>query len=995
MKRIVGLALAACLRNLACGDVAAAADQAFRDQVAPILEGRCIHCHGDVSPKGSLNLTTAAGVFNGGDGGPAVVPGTPEESLLLDMISGNPPEMPKKGQPLSKQEIAIIRAWIERGASWPTGLVLKDRRLEGQKWWALEPLTQPEVPGFHQKHWVKTPIDAFILAVLEERGLTPSPEADRPTLIRRLTFDLLGLPPAPADVDRFIADTSTNAYEALVDRLLASSHYGERWGRHWLDVVHYGDTHGYDKDKRRDHAWPYRDYVIGAFNGDLPYGQFIRDQVAGDVLKPGDPTGAIATGFIAAGPWDFVGHVELREGTLDKNKTRVLDRDDMVSSTMATFVSLTVHCARCHDHKFDPITQTDYYRLQAVFSGIDRGDRPYVTREVAAQRLALEERKKTISARYKAVSRKIEAFKNPAISALDDEIKALRRKLEETPRNSSPPESPSNGYHSAIHAGPDAPAWVQLDLGAMVPIDEIRLIPARPTDFADTPGFGFPPRFCVEISDEPVFARAERVDVGARPDDRDVPDEPYLIRPKNRTARFIRVTATRLWKRLDDYVFALGEIEVISSGVNRARSAKVTSLDSIEAGRWGRDKLVDGFDSRHVRPAESDPVAAARHAKLFLLRQAKEERKRQVASAIDPVLRSEREATSAELAAINTKLQSLAAGRLVYSIQPHAPRPIRLLRRGDVEQPGEPVGPGAPACVAGLPAIFILPHPDDEGSRRVALADWLASPTNGLTWRSIANRVWHYHFGRGIVDTPNDFGRNGAMPTHPELLDWLAAALRDRGQSLKSLHRLIVCSAVYRQSSAGNPVFDARDADNRYLWRQNRRRLDAESVRDGILAVTGTLDRRMGGPGIELFSFKDDHSPIYDHADPARADNPSVRRRSVYRFIVRSVPNPFMEALDCADPNLNTPVRSQTLTALQALALWNDLFMVRQSQEFARRLEREQHSRDARIDAAIRLSLGRRPRPEERELLAGYAREHGLANMCRLLLNTNEFVFVD
>jgi len=995
IKTSVSLALAAWLGTTTAGQASAAEDQSFRQKVAPILERRCVQCHGGLSPKGNLWLTTAKAILKGGDGGPAVVPGKPEESLLFDMISGDPPEMPRKGEPLSKQEIAIIKTWIEKGASWPAGLVLADRRLEGRKWWSLEPLKQPRVPAVHHAAWVKTPIDAFILDKLQQQGLKPSPEADRPTLIRRLCFDLLGLPPDPAEIDRFVADASPNAYELLVDRLLASPHHGQRWGRHWLDVVHYGDTHGYDKDKRRDNAWPFRDYVIGAFNGDVPYGRFIREQVAGDVLAPGDPTGAIATGFIAAGPWDFVGHVELREGTIDKLKTRVLDRDDMVSSTMSTFVSLTVHCARCHDHKFDPITQTDYYRLQAVFSGVDRGDRPYQSSGRAAQRLPLEKRRTSVVARCEAVKRKIAALTSPAVAALDDEIKELRRQLGELPRISSRPDSPSNGYHSAIHAQPESLAWIQVDLGAVVAIDEIRLIPARPTDFADTPGFGFPARFHVELSNEPAFARAGRVHVGVRPDHQNAPDEPYVIRPEHRSARFVRVTATRLWKRLEDYVFALGEIEVISSGVNRARGARVTALDSIEAGRWGRAKLVDGFDSRHLRPDESDPHARARHSALFQLQQAEDERNRRVETLIDPTLQREREAASAELREIDAKLQSFAVGPLVYSIQPHAPRPIRVLRRGDVEQPGDLVGSGAPACVAGLPATFALPHPDDEGTRRAALADWLASPGNGLTWRSIANRVWHYHFGRGIVDTPNDFGRNGSLPTHPELLDWLAVELRDRGQSLKALHRLIVTSAVYRQTSLGNPAFDARDADNRYLWRQNRRRLDAEAVRDGILAVSGTLDRRMGGPGFELFSFKDDHSPIYDHTDSAKADNPSVRRRTIYRFIVRSVPNPFMEALDCADPNLNTPVRSQTLTALQALALWNDVFMVRQAQEFARRLEARPGDLAARIDAAVRLALGRPSRSEERQLLARYALDHGLAHACRLLLNTNEFVFVD
>ena len=303
--------------------------------------------------------------------------------------------------------------------------------------------------------------------------------------------------------------------------------------------------------------------------------------------------------------------------------------------------------------------------------------------------------------------------------------------------------------------------------------------------------------------------------------------------------------------------------------------------------------------------------------------------------------------------------------------------------------------PGTLACLSGLPGTFVLTHPESEGSRRAALAEWLAHPGNVLTWRSIANRLWQFHFGRGIVDTPNDFGRNGARPTHPELLDWLAVELRDQDQSLKALHRLIVCSAVYRQASRDNPAFAAIDGDNRYLWRQNRRRLDAEAIRDSVLTVAGTLDRRMGGPGFELFFFKDDHSPIYDHTDPAKVDNPQVRRRTVYRFNVRSVPNPFMEALDCADPNINTPVRSQTLTALQALALWNDLFMVRQAKEFASRLENNGADPGARIAAAYRLALGREPRDEERDALTAYAAKYGLAQACRLLWNTNEFVFVD
>jgi hypothetical protein len=991
MKFIPGTALATVLSLLTSAPLARAGNELFRDKVAPVLEGRCLRCHGENSPKGRLKLTTLTNLLEGGESGPALVPGKPSDSLLLEKITGDPPEMPLKEKPLAAEEVAAIRAWIETGADWPQQIVLKD----GRRWWAFEPLIWPAAPRVKDGGWTRTPIDTFVLAELEKRGMSPSPEADRYTLIRRLYFDLLGLPPTPEAIDDFVNDPSPGAYELLVDRLLANPHYGERWGRHWLDVVHYGDTHGYDKDKRRDNAWPYRDYVIGSFNADVPYGRFIREQLAGDVFWPGEGKGIIATGFIAAGPWDFVGHVELREGTVDKLKTRVLDRDDMVSSTMATFVSMTAHCARCHDHKFDPITQTDYYRLQAVFAGVDRGDRLHQSPEQSTRRVALEKRRAASLEHARQIKQRIDDSRRPEFAEVGRQIQTLRRELQDLPAKGGLRSSPTNGYHSAIYPKPDSVAWVQVDLGDSIPIDEIALVPARPTDFPDTPGFGFPPRFRVELSDEAGFTKGIEIAAESRPDHLGHDDEPYVIRPGGRSARFVRITATRLWKRLDDYVLALAELEVISGGVNRALRATVSSLDSIEAGRWGRSNLVDGFDSRHDGLDYSLPATRLRHDLAYRLLQLEREEVRLAEALVDPSLRRERDATVAELKEIEQQIQSLPGGEKVYSAVPHAPRLIAVLRRGDVEQPGEAVGPGSLSCVPGLPGLFEVPLPDDEGSRRTALAEWLASPRNVLTWRSIANRIWHYHFGRGIVETPNDFGRNGALPSHPELLDWLAMELRDRGQSLKSLHRSIVCSAVYRQSSRANPKLEAVDAENRLLWRQNRRRLDAESIRDGVLAVSDTIDQRMGGPGFELFLFKDDHSPVYDHSAPDKVDNPQVRRRSVYRFVVRSVPNPFMEALDCADPNLNTPVRSQTLTALQALALWNDLFIVRQSREFAARLERMHGDPRARLAAAFRRSLGRQPSGQELEALAPFSAKHGLAHACLLLWNTNEFVFVD
>jgi hypothetical protein len=966
--------------------------------VAPLLRQCCLSCHDGHKKRGGLDLSTRAGLLAGGDSGPAVVPGKASTSLLLDKIRGPAPAMPRQGPKLTADEVDTLTRWIDAGAPWPRGVVLAaERRRPGGDWWSLRPLTRPAVPAVHDARWVRTPIDAFVLARLEAAGLRPSPEADRRTLIRRLTFDLHGLPPTPQEIDTFLADTRPNAYELLVDRLLASARYGERWGRHWLDVVHYGDTHGYDKDKRRDHAWPYRDYVIAAFNNDKPYPRFIAEQIAGDVLWPGDPQAVIATGFVSAGPWDFVGHIELREGTVDKEKTRLLDRDDMVTTTIGTFNSLTVGCARCHDHKFDPIPMRDYYRLQAVFAGVERGDRPYPAQAAPDALRAARARRDAAATRLAELRRESAAKAGPGMAHLDKRLDDLRRQLAALP--SPPPQaSPTNGYHSAIENRADVVKWVQVDLGRRVPIDRIRLIPARPTDFPDTPGFGFPARFRVELSDDPNFTKADVLADHSGRDFLNPGDRPVVIAATGKTARHVRVCAMRLWRRTGDYVFALAELEVESGGKNVARGAKVSALDSIEAGRWSMRHLVDGFDSRQRLPDLAFPGAAENFAHRKDLEQAIREadnaRRSLADSFIEPALRARIGKAEAELARLQERVRAVEAGPLVYAVVPIPPRPVWVLHRGNVEQHREPVTPGALACVSGPDPDFRLAD-SEEGGRRSALARWVADSRNPLTWRSVVNRVWHYHFGRGLVDTPNDFGRNGSPPTHPELLDWLAVTFRDGGGSFKELHRLVLLSSTYRQASAHRQGCAAVDADNRLLWRANRTRLDAEELRDTVLAVSGKLDLRMGGPGFELFRFKDDHSPVYDHTALEKIHDPATYRRTVYRFTVRSVPNPFLECLDCADPNLNVPVRSTTLTALQALALLNDPFMVRQAEHFAARLAGLAPDVEGRLEAAYRLALGRPPLTGERAALAGYARRHGLAAACRLLFNTNEFVFID
>ncbi|MBI4600904.1 MAG: DUF1553 domain-containing protein [Planctomycetes bacterium] len=889
-------------------------------------------------------------------------------------------------------------------------------------WWSFRPVARPPVPAAGGS-WARTPADAFVLEKLRSSGLEPSGEADRRTLLRRLTFDLHGLPPSIEEVEEFLADPSPDAYERLADRLLASPRLGERWGRHWLDVVHYGETHGYDKDKRRPHAWPYRDYVIRAFNEDVPYGCFVEEQLAGDALYPDDPDGVPALGFIAAGPWDFVGHVELREGTVDKAITRSNDRDDMVATAMSTFASVTAHCARCHEHKFDPISQEDYYRLQAVFAGVERADRPYdPDRETHRARRALTAEAAPLEARLGELEGIARSVTSTEVAELDGKIAGLSRRLESLPGGPPGKKSETMGFHSQILPGPGAARWVQVDLGRSVPVDHVVLFPAHVAYGGHPgPGFGFPPRFRVELSGDPELRGGARTIADHTAADFPNPgDAPVVLKGGGVAARFVRVTATRLWKRTDDYIFALAELAVVSGSENAALRAEVTALDSIEAPPgWARRNLTDGFTSlAEVGGPEGSPSNGLRSAVLAKRIEAQAEidalrtrREAAVEALLDPAVRAERREAASRLEELQRKLAALPPPRLVYAgasdftpsgsfTPPRGPRPIHILHRGDVSSPGQEVGPGALSCLPGLEGRFALEDArgegEGEGARRSALARWLTDPRNPLTWRSIANRLWHHHFGRGIVDTPNDFGRMGSRPTHPELLDWLASRLLERGGSLKELHRLLVTSAAYRQSSAHDEARAKVDAENRLLWRASRARLEAEVVRDALLAASGLLDLAMGGPSVDHFLFQDDHSPRYDYAgfEPDHAAN---FRRSVYRSIVRSVPDPFMDCMDCADPSILTPRRNVTLTALQALAMLNAPFTVRQAERFAERLRRERPGPDLRgqIELAFLHALARPPSAMELDLLAAYGRDHGLENACRLVLSSNELHFVD
>ncbi|MFT7680210.1 MAG: hypothetical protein ACI8QC_004216 [Planctomycetota bacterium] len=987
----------------------------FEEHVAPILERACLSCHDTATHEGKLDLSSAGTALSGGEQA-VILPGRPADSLLLITVSEDPPEMPKQGAPLSQAEIDKLRRWIAGGAPWPEGRTLTASAPEppSAEWWSLQPLVKPTVPETHSD-WVRNEVDAFVLARLTAAALTPSPEADRRTLIRRLTYDLHGLPPTRSEVDAFLHDERPGAYERLTDRLLESARYGERWGRHWLDVVHYGETHGYDKDKLRTNAWPYRDYVIRALQEDKPYARFVAEQVAGDMLYPQEPDGIVATGLIAAGPWDFVGHVELREGTLDKEITRSLDRDDMLTTVMSTFTSTTVSCARCHDHKFDPVSQQDYYSLQAVFSGIERAERPYDSDPLVLRtRQRLTQQQQELAARERTLQARVAASASPRISALDQALDVNAGRLADAPAMLAPgaEPSPTIGYHSAISNEQDATKWVQIDLGEPRSPDQIVLLPAHVVFGGHPgPGFGFPPRFRVEVSNDVTFERC-RVLLDHTLNDFPHPgDEPVVIQAAGVEARYVRITATKLWERTGDWIFALSELLVLDQAGNLAAGATTTALDTIENSSWARAHLTDSATSLHRLEHGPDLIrrVAAREERSALLRERAllaAQRYTAVEATLDTELRIERGSVAAHKLELVENFAALPAQGRVYAAASdfpaegnftpalNGPRPVYLLHRGDVRLPGAEASPGALACLPALAHHFDLPENASEGARRAALARWLTDPENPLTWRSIVNRVWHYHFGRGLADTPNDFGRMGALPTHPKLLDWLAVTFLEGGGSLKDLHRLLVTSAVYRQVSSGRPDSAHLDAGNRLLWRMNRRRLEAEAVRDSVLAVSGRLDLTMGGPPDQQFQYTDDHSPRYDYELFDAAAEASMRR-SVYRCLVRSVQDPFFECLDAADPSLLTPRRNTTLTALQALALLNNPFMVGSARSMAENVAALHAEPAAQVAEIWRRLLARDPRPKETALLEEHVRVHGLASLCRLAFNLNEFLLVD
>jgi hypothetical protein len=967
----------------------------FDRRIAPILARWCLDCHSGADPKGKLDLSTRRGAARGGAGGPAIADGKPGESAVWERIEAD--EMPPDA-PLSASEKAAIREWIEKGAAWGADPIdpyqVTTARKAGRDWWSLQPLVRPSIPPVRNSAWARGAIDRFVLEKLESRGLAPAPEAERRVLIRRLSFDLTGLPPAPEDVDRFLADRSPDAYERLVERYLASPQYGVRWARWWLDLARYGESNGFEYDEFRPNAWRYRDWVVHSLNRDLPYDEFARLQLAGDVIVPNDTSSIEATGFLVAGAYDTAGQNQISVAM--KAVVRGDELEDMIGTVGQTFLGLTINCARCHDHKFDPIRQTEYYRVASALAGVRHGERDLAELDSDTQRI--RQRIESLTARLAAIeaparARLGGAAKNIAAPAalavwdfdrgLDDRVGKLHARAMGTATISANGLQLDGKTGFAVSAPLERElsvktieAWVLLDRldqqgGAVISVE------TRGGGAFDAIVFGErePGRW---MAGSEGFARYQPVG-GAT-------ETQAAHRPVHVAATFDANGQIQLFRDGRPYgkpyrgpgpvVFPRGETEVLF-GLRHGTPGGNRML----AGTIVRARLYD----RALSAAEVAASAAA--AGEFITPEA-------IAGALTEAARRDRQALIEQIARLRMTADT---PRRAYVVTPRPPAAAtRVEIRGNPGQPGDVVAPGGIASIVGSHADFGLPADSPESERRIKLARWVADQANPLFSRVIVNRLWQAHFGAGLVESPSDFGFNGGKPSHPELLDWLANVLIDAGFSLKSMHRLIVTSASYRESSRIDPAARKVDAGDRLLWRKAPVRLEAEMVRDAILAVSGKIELSLAGPSFrdyEVVQSVGTPAVLYSPVDPAK---PGLNRRTLYRAWARGGRSSLLDIFDCPDPSTTAPRRAVTTTPLQALSLLNNALVLYHSEAAADRLAREAGPDvETQVDRAYRLALCRPPEPAERDAAARIVREYGLRTLARVIFNCNEFLYID
>lgn len=965
----------------------------FERKIAPLLARHCLECHASTNREGGLDLSQKKSALAGGESGLAIAPRNLDQSLLWEHVSSD--SMPKDRPPLSSDEKSLLEDWISAGASWTLDTIdpfaYSSPHRAGYDWWSLQPVQKPARPPVQMKSWPLGDIDYFVLAKLESAGLKPAAPADRRILIRRLYFDLIGLPPDPAAVERFIADQSPEAYENLVSELLDSPHYGERWARHWLDVVRFGESQGFERNRIRENAWRYRDWVIQSLNRDLPYDEFIRQQIAGDVLNPDDLDALLATGYHVCGTWDQVAHLE--GSSVMKSAARQEHMEDLVATLGQAFIGLAVNCARCHDHKFDPISQVDYFSIVALLGGVTQQQDERRDIKASPDR----KRQSDLEKKLADLTSKIDLFQTTARKRFNAD-----KATEKPGASESPASKPIDGLLAIIDvASPELPKELikaiqssgQFTIETWISPSKLNQSgPARIVTLSkDTGQRNFT-----------LGQDGDRLDFRLRTTNTDGNGLPSLATSSVMKTEKMHVVVTfnrdgilRIFvdaKQVAEKKYD-GELSSWDSGFQLAIGNELTGDRPWEGQLHRLAVYSKALDADQVDHNYKNPSGGFDSMESW----------EKILSSLSPTVQQRFAAATNRVAMIRSELDQLRFEGVAHVLVPQQPPVYHVLARGDINKPGEvafPKGLSAIARSTGLKDDFELSADAPEASRRKSLALWLSDPKHPLTSRVMVNRVWHYHFGKGIVDTPSDFGSAGGLPSHPELLDHLAATFIENRWSLKSLHRMIVTSATYRQSSQiTNNKAESIDSDNRLLWRFNTRQLEGEAVRDAALAVSGTLNRSIGGP-----SYRDVHVKLnqnHEFTDPTNEFSPATCRRTIYRLWARSGNHPLLQSLDCPDPSVMMPNRPGTITPLQALSLMNNVFMEKCADSFAGRIA-EQTSNDsveASIALAYQLAIARQPTERESTLAASFIETHGmrvgLKQLCLVLLNTNEFIFIN
>lgn len=936
----------------------------FATHVEPILKKNCFACHSGAQPKSQLRLDAKAAALRGGLSGPVIIPGDAAKSRLIHRVEGAHGEqrMPLKADPLKPVEIAVLKKWIDTGAVWP-GPARADADTAIQKHWSYRPPVRPVLPSVRGA--TRNPIDAFLLARLEKQALTFSPEASRETLIRRLSFDLTGLPPSPAEVQSFVADSRPDAYEQLVERLLASPHYGERWARPWLDLARYADTNGYEKDRRRT-MWKYRDWVIDAFNRDLGFDQFTIEQIAGDMLPEPTTAQRIATGFHRNTMYN-------EEGGVDKEEAHFEVLVDRVNTTATVWLGSTMGCTQCHNHKYDPFTQRDYYSMMAFFSNASKSTLEYgdtstkfveptldlATPAQETQRKALRAEIDRIDAKLKQqtpeLDREQAEWENRIRAASAEWSPLAPREL--SAQAGTQLTAAADGVITATGENPQRETYrIATALAAPRRLTALRL-EALPDPKLPRGGPGRDAYGNFIISDVTLTIDGRAVEFkrvladNGRTDDPKANKQLWTVDASKEDTRLARQLVLVLAQPLDLAANSKLEIRLrqdsdfLGQSVGRFR----LSLTAADDPSWivkarAEMRAILETPAAQRTPAQQRDLAAAFRAQ-------------------SPSLAADRD----RLKDLRQDLDRLGVvTALVLEEKPSFERPFDFIRtRGGFASKADKVYANAPAALG--------PLPESESPNRLGLARWLVSRDNPLTARVTVNRIWEQYFGRGLVETSEDFGSQGAAPSHPELLDWLAVEFMDRRWSMKAMHRLIVTSAAYRQTSRVTPALIQADPYNRLISRGPRFRLEAEMVRDLSLAASGLLARKVGGPSV----FPPQPPGIWDvpYSDDKWEESKGEDkfRRGLYTFTRRSALYPAMMNFDATSREFCTVRRIRTNTPLQALTTLNDAAFFETAQALGRRILTEGGSTDrSRIDFGFRLATGRAPNPQEADRILGW-----------------------